>query len=265
MEEALFERDGSEYVPSRQTVGPWDPDAQHGGAPAALLAWAVESEPTVGPMALARLTVELLRPVPIRPLTLTTTVVRPGRKVQLVRAVLADGEVEVAMAHGMRIRCADVTLPEGVGAEEPPPSTPEQGAPSPLGGLITDPTRTGYNTTANEVLFTSGGFDRPGPAMAWIRLLVPVVAGEATSPPMRVAAAADFGNGLSGVLPSDRWLFVNPDLTIHLARPPEGEWVGMRSTTLATGRGVGLAETALYDRTGRIGRSIQSLLLEERA
>jgi hypothetical protein len=81
---------------------------------------------------------------------------------------------------------------------------------------------------------------------------------------MRVAGAADFGNGLSWVLPPERWLFVNPDLSIHLLRLPEGEWVGMRSTTLPGGEGIGLAETALFDLGGRIGRSVQSLLLDAR-
>lgn len=264
MAAALYELDGASLVPSELTVGPWDPGSQHGGAPSALLAWAIESTESPDPLQVARLTVELLRPVPLRPLTLSTEVVRPGRKLQLVRAVLRDGDVEVAAAHGLRFRTTDLPLPAGVEGEEPAPPGPEAGAPSGEGGLAPDRSVTAFHTTANDIRFTAGGFDRPGPATAWLRLLVPVVAGEPVSPAMRVAAAADFGNGLSWVLPPERWLFVNPDLSIHLVRPPEGEWIGMRSTTLPGSSGIGLTESALYDRSGRIGRSVQSLVLDVR-
>lgn len=259
---ALYEVDGGVVVPSELTVGPWDPGSQHGGAPAALLTWAVEGVDAPAPLQVARLTVELLRPVPVRPLTLTTEVVRPGRKVQLVRAVLREGDTEVAAATGLRIRTDDLPLPPGAALDGRPPPGPEAGAPSPLGGLLRDRSQPGFHSTANEVRFVEGGFHEPGPAFAWVHLLVPVVAGEPVSPAMRVAGAADFGNGLSWVLPVEQWLFVNPDLSIHLLRLPEGEWIGMRSTTLPTGTGIGLADTALYDRTGRIGRSAQSLVLD---
>ena len=261
---ALYERDGGSLVPSQLTVGPWDPSSQHGGAPSALLAWAVESVESPAPLRVARLTVELLRPVPLRPLTVSTEVVRPGRKLQLVRAVLRDGDVEVAAAHGLRRRAADLPLPADVPDGEPAPPGPETGAPSAAGGLAPEGAQPGFHNTANDIRFTEGGFDRPGSAFAWLHLLVPVVADEPVSPTMRVAAAADFGNGLSWVLPPDRWLFVNPDLSIHVVRPPEGEWIGMRSTTLPSGAGLGLAESALYDRSGRIGRAVQSLLLDAR-
>lgn len=265
MAEALYEVDGGVVVPSDLTVGPWDPGSQHGGAPAALLAWAVEGVAAPGPLQLARLTVELLRPVPVRALTLTTEVVRPGRKVQLVRAVLREGDLEIAAATGLRIRTEDLPLPPGAPHEGHPPPGPEAGEPSPPGGLAPDRSQPGFHTTANEVRFVEGGFHRPGPALAWIKLLVPVVAGKPVSPAMRVAGAADFGNGLSWVLPVERWLFVNPDLSIHLLRLPVGEWIGMRSTTLPSGAGIGLADTELYDLTGRIGRSAQSLILDVRA
>ena len=264
MADALYEPEGGRLVPSELTVGPWDPGSQHGGAPSALLTWGIETVTSPTPVQLARLTVELLRPVPLRPLSLATDVVRPGRKVQLVRAVLRDGDLEVAAAHGLGIRTTALPLPEGTATTEAAPPGPETGRPSPPGGITPDHTVPGFHTTANDLRFTDGGFDRPGPATAWVRLLVPVVAGQPVSPAMRVAGAADFGNGLSWVLPPERWLFVNPDLSIHLLRLPEGEWVGMRSTTLPGGEGIGLAETALFDLGGRIGRSVQSLLLDAR-
>ena len=264
MADALFERDGPLFVPSALTVGPWDPGSQHGGAPSALLARAIEAEPSPAPAQLSRLTVELLRPVPITPLRVSCEVVRPGRKVQLVRAVLTAGDVEVAVAHGLRIRTTELPVPAGVVTVEPAPPGPDHGRrtrflTTPAGGEVT-----GFHTTANDIRFLEGGFDEAGPAFAWIRLLVPVVAGEEVSPAMRAAAAADFGNGLSWVLPATGWLFVNPDLTLHLARPPRGEWIGLRSRTFPSDGGIGMAESALSDREGRFGRAAQSLLLDRR-
>jgi hypothetical protein len=260
--DALYDVDEDRFVPTALTVGPWDPGSQHGGAPSALLARAIEGEPAPGPLQLGRLTVELLRPVPLRPLTVTTEVVRPGRKVQLVRAVLRDGDVEVAAAHGLRLRTADLPLPEGRWRDEPATPGPEGGRTAPFAGATSDEAGVSFHATANDVRFTRGGFDQEGPAFAWIRLLVPVVAGESVSPAVRVAAAADFGNGLSRVLPKEQWSFVNPDLTVHLLRLPIGEWIGLDAVTLPTGEGIAIAEAALHDRAGRVGRSVQSLLLD---
>jgi hypothetical protein len=81
---------------------------------------------------------------------------------------------------------------------------------------------------------------------------------------MRAAAAADFGNGLSWVLPPDRYLFSNADLSLHLHRPPQGEWIGVQSQTQADGGGVGLTLSTLYDVHGPVGVAIQTLVLRER-
>ena len=80
----------------------------------------------------------------------------------------------------------------------------------------------------------------------------------------RAAAAADFGNGISWVLPFDRWIFLNPDLTLHLARPPVGEWIGLDALTLPSDQGMAMAESAVFDESGRLGRAVQSLLLQRR-
>ena len=66
MPDALFERDGTRFVPTELCRGPWSPDAQHGGPPAALMARAAEGFEGGEEMQVARLTVELLRPVPLR-------------------------------------------------------------------------------------------------------------------------------------------------------------------------------------------------------
>ena len=115
-----------------------------------------------------------------------------------------------------------------------------------------------------DIRFVEGAYDRPGPAIAWFALRAPVVPGEEPTPVQRAAAAADFGNGVSAALDWDRWLFINPDLTVYLERDPEGEWIGMRSRTRIATDGSGSAESVLYDERGRVGRAVQGLLVQER-
>lgn len=267
---ALFDPVGPHtWIPTAFARGPWDPRHCHGGPVCALLARGVEQVDDERYWQIARLTVELTRPVPVgRPLTLTTTIQRPGRKVSLVDVVLADGETEVARARALRIRSADVELPPET--VQPTPDTP--GSPGD-GRRIKVTWSAGadvaFHTHACDHRFVEGGWDEPGPVAVWIRLNTPVVPGESPSGVQRVAAAADFGNGVSHGLDFDRFVFINPDLTIHLIRPPVGEWIGMRAASFYGAddghtNGAGMAESALYDERGRLGRSVQSLFVDRR-
>jgi hypothetical protein len=103
-----------------------------------------------------------------------------------------------------------------------------------------------------------------GPGRVWMRLRHPLLPGEPLSALARVAGAADFGNGVSAALPFDRFLFINADLTIHLQRPPRGEWTGLDARTLLRRGGMGLAESMLHDEGGPIGRAFQTLVVEPR-
>jgi hypothetical protein len=257
MAEALYLPDGHRFVPTEATIGPWDRHSQHGGPSAALLARAVERIDAPVPMQVTRLTYDLLRPVPLTPLEINTEVVRTGKRVSIVGATMLAGDVEVMRVSAMRVRVGDLDLPDGVNPEDPPPGEPGRGElaiPLGEGGA--------YNDLGCEIRFVEGGFQHFGPGAAWVRLRLPVVAGEEPSPVVRAAAAADLGNGLSSVLAMRDWLYINPDLTVHLARPPAGEWIALRSVTYPSNGGAGLAESALYDATGRFGRSVQSLLID---
>jgi hypothetical protein len=97
-----------------------------------------------------------------------------------------------------------------------------------------------------------------------VRLAVPVVPGEEPTALQRVAAAADFGNGVSSELDFARYLFINPDLTVYLHRPAIGEWVCLDASTRIGVPGVGVSESGLWDLHGPIGRSLQSLLVDRR-
>jgi hypothetical protein len=258
--DVLFVPDGDLFVPTEHTRGPWDPRAQHGGAPAALMARCIEQVEAPLPMELARITVDLMRPVPVGdPLRVQTRLVRPGKKVQLVEAVLTlrDG-TELSRAQALRIRSRDSAdvAPEGaVEVESPPP--PEQGErENPFPGGY------GFGTTAVELSFVRGHFLERGPATVWIRLRLPVLPGEQPSGAQRACAAADFGNGVSAAWDWGTTLFINPDLTGHLGRTPVGEWICLEAVTHPGTQGRALAESRLFDVEGLVGRSLQSLLVE---
>jgi hypothetical protein len=268
----LFVRDGDRFLPTPLARGPWTPHATHGGPPAALMGRAIElydeAFPTgddrqsfrpTGPMFVSRVTLELLRPVPLVPLELRVRCVRPGRKVQLIEASLHTDKHEVARAVGLRIRKQDIPLPDDLPMQTIVELPPEHGVA--VKSLAS--THEGFHTHGVEHSVVRGDLSKPGPATDWIRLRVPILEGEAVSPLERVCAAADFGNGVSQILPG-AYTFINPDLTIYLHRYPVGEWVCLDSVTRVEAHGVGVAESRLLDRAGAIGRSLQSLIVEER-
>src|SRR5262249_17406534 len=87
----VYRLDGATAIASDLSSGPWG-RMQHGSAPAALIAHVAEAMPSALPMRVARLTIDLMRPVPIAPLTIKTEVLRDGRKIRLLRIdLLAEG------------------------------------------------------------------------------------------------------------------------------------------------------------------------------
>jgi hypothetical protein len=265
MVDALFEPlESDRYLPTDLARGPWSPDSLHGGPVGALLAGAVEG--LLEGLHPARVTVELLRPAPVAPLRVTTRVIRPGRKVRLVaaEAVEDDGTV-VAMSTVLGIQRGEVALPAAAMAEpDHVPPGPDTVSHEGDGGMTVIGEWDAFHNAGVDHRFVAGAFLDPGPATDWIRLRVPVVAGEATTPLQRVLAAADFGNGISNVADFTRLLFINPDLTVHLHRLPVGEWVCLDAASRLEAHGVGLAQSALWDERGSLGRSLQSLLVAPR-
>ena len=253
----VFEGSNGRFVATELGRGPWDPRALHGGAPAALLVRAFERLPAPDSLALARVTYEFVRPVPVGPLEVRADVVRPGRRVQLLEgSILADG-VEVVRARALQVQTADAG---GAGGEDvPPPPGPEHGRRP----EIRVPHRPMFALDAVEVVFVAGRWGG-GPATAWFRLRSPIVAGEPPSALQRLAAAGDFGNGISATLSWYEYLYINPDLTLYVEREPVGEWICLDSQTRISSNGIGLADSVLYDRRGRVGRATQALLVAPR-
>jgi hypothetical protein len=256
--DAIFRVDGNRVVTSPDAAGPWDARMQHGSAPAALVVWAAEAIPTPVPMHIARVTIDLMRPVPVAPLTLESEVLREGRKIQLCAVrLLADGVVVVG-ATVLKIKTQALKLPSDVAdlpVELPGPDQAPEEKPS----FSSSPFVTGISMRAAR-----GRFGVPGPGAIWYRADRPLVEGAPVSQAMRAVVAADFSNGTSAVLDFREWTFINADLTVNLARQPVGEWILLDAESWIGPDGAGIASARLADISGYFGRAIQSLVIEKR-
>lgn len=261
--DALFEVADGSLMPTDLARGPWDVGALHGGPAAGIVVRAVEqhlARDGGGPWQLARLTLELLRPVPVEPLVVEARTSRPGRKVTLVEASISAGDREVARGVALAIRRAELELPlpprRAATSVVDPNALPRSRPPQRAGVWQA------FHNEAVEMRWEAGSWEEPGPVVLWMRLRVPFVAGEETSPAMRAVALGDFGNGVSSELPFGEWRFLNPELTVHLARQPRGEWVRLDARSVLGPAGAGMAESELSDADGVFGRGTQSLLIE---
>jgi hypothetical protein len=278
MSESIFVADGERFVPTEQARGPWDPRALHGGAPAALITSAFERmEPGSG-LRVGRLAFEFLRPIPMAELTLSTSIARPGRRVQELSAELRAGDELVVRASALRVQAvpgeaesaaeaarasargepAAEATSEDLPAAMPPPAEGEHKR-----FALNDSTDASFAGTAMEMRWLNDPW-RPGPGRVWQRLRHPLLPGRELTALTRLAATADFCNGVSATLPFDRFLFINADLTVHLQRLPQGEWIGLDARTQLHEGGAALAEGVLHDERGPIGRAFQTLVVQQR-
>lgn len=256
MDAAAYVVEGDTARATAAAAGPWHPELQHGGAPASLVVWAAERVPAAAPMRVARLTVELLRPVPVAPLEMRIAPLREGRKIQLVEIRLLHEGKEVVRGTVLKLRTEPTILPRG-------PILPPLAAPPPA---EIDGHSAGFDfgfAAAFEVRrLTERG--TLGPAKVWFRQHGAIVEGAPLSPAMRAAAVGDYSNGIANELPWSDWTFINADLTVSLAREPEGEWILSDAECWIGEDGTGLAMCRLADARGTFGRAVQSLLLERR-
>lgn len=250
--------DNHDFVATVLTRGPWDNRFQHGGPPCALLAgalagWGADAEDWF----LARLTVEMLRPVPIGRCRVEVSPQRLGRAVQRVEAQLSvDGEV-VLLARALRIR--RVTLPAEAHAPQPPARPWPAPADCPVLGLDFFRHEVAYHRGV-ELRVAHGAWGRT-PVGFWTRPRVPLVGGRESTAVERLVTLADAQSGMGVPLDPGRWSFINPDMNVYFERDPAGDWLGfdIRSTTSA--HGSGLAQSEVRDLHGVVARSIQTLVV----
>lgn len=259
-----FYRPGPEpgrWLSTELTRGPWSVEHQHGGPPSALLARAMEREGVdASAWRVARVTVELMRPVPIGLLGVEVAALRRGRKAEWLEATLtSDAGQVLARATCLRVRRAEVVLPPAKDPPAPALPAPEALVPFEFSFFRSD---VAYHR-AVEVRIARGRWGHE-PTAAWLRSRVPLVAGEPDTPLVRTMVTADAVNGIAMVLDVSRFVFINPDLTVALWRDPQGEWVGFDTHATADAGGGGLCHATLHDVGGPVGHSLQSLILEMR-
>ena len=182
---------------------------------------------------------------------------RAGARVEQVEATLSgDDGTPLMRATAWRMRIEDTAT---VVTPEPPPPPPSAGRESDWASW---PDEVAYHR-AFEWRFVDGDFEAAGPATVWARLTAELVEGEEPAPLERLLTMADAASGVSRRLDWREWLFVNVDLTIHLERPPHGEWMAMDARTRLGDAGAGVCTAVLSDGLGRVGVSAQSLLVEQ--
>lgn len=260
--EALFERAGdARFVPSALTTGPWRSDAMHGGPPSALAGRMVETLRRDGEF-VARVNVELERPVPLEPLTASVARRDVSRRVSHVDVRLAlDNGATVVSARALVLAVAPLPDPDWrSGHDTPEMLGPDHTVAVPAWASGEMPTT--YHQHAVEHRMPPGSsFDVPGAATSWVRLRRPLVLGEETSGLCRLLAAADFGSGISAIYGADAGVgLINADLSVALGREASGEWVRIGATTSLDASGTALCVTRIHDALGPVGVATQSLL-----
>jgi hypothetical protein len=244
------------------TTSPWDLEAQHGGPPSALLARAVDRTTEDPAFTIARLTVDMLGPIPQGRVRTEAEVVRPGRRVEMVAARLFVEDRLACTATAWRVREEPGSTRHLVEAPTPLPPIPEEGDTRFFEGV---PPEWGYGPSV-EWRFVEGGFEGPstGRARLWTRVRIPLVAGEATAPLHRLMVVADSANGVSVRLPIQEWWSIPNTLTVTVERAPSEEWMWMDAATDLSPHGRGLAHAVLADREGVLAHVAQPLLVSRR-
>lgn len=247
--------DGRWFVPTELCRGPWDANACHAGPPTGLAVRALEQ--LLPNMRLARVTVDVLRPIPMSGFQVRAEVRRPGRSATWTEAELFEDDQVFVRVGALHLRTSEQLDVETASVEVP------RFFQAVVGSF---PVR---NTRHDLVCFVdsvevrydpSASFGNGGPTVIWMRT-VPLLADEEPSGFQRLCPLADSGNGISYNQPLDQVLFVNPDLVISVYRQPVGEWIGSRVVSHWQSDGTGLSDAELFDQTGPVGRVTQTLLL----
>jgi hypothetical protein len=265
--DALYLREGDAFVGTGATKGSWYDNGQAGGAVLALLGHVLEDVPTLTPMTISRLTVDIVRPVPLgEPLYVDHEVLREGKRIQLVELSVRSADDVTTHARALRLRDEDIREPDGrprsSSAINPSTRLPP---PSAFNSVEDLPDVADFLIHGAELRQSPEPID--GQHALWIRLRVPVVAGEAVRPTSLAVLPFDMVN-LLGVEPGDGHAhrIINPDVSGHVTRAPVGEWVAVTGNTyFAHAVGHGMSIGVLSDAAGVYGLTSTSQLVGTRA
>lgn len=248
-----------EFRSTIATESPWDPRAQHGGPPAALLARAVEHARPDESMRITRFTVDMLGAIPQGVMRTEAEVVRPGKRIELIEARLFVGDQLTVRASAWRIRVDEGLTVDHTTSVDVPSLFDEQ----PQDYFPGVSPTWGYGR-AIEWRYAPGSFEALGEAEVWARPRIPLVAGEETSGVSRLMIVADSCNGVSLRLPAAQWLSIPPTLTVTVQQPSTQEWMLLRAETQIGPDGIGMARGRLLDESGLLAEIAQPLLVTPR-
>ncbi len=251
-------KDGSWFSPTDYTRGPWSVDACHAGPPVALMVRAVEA--LVTHQQLTRLTIELIKPIPMSGFRVQAEVRRPGRSVTHTEAEIYDDDGFYARAYGLHIRTLDrLGIADGL-ADRLDLST---AVPGPFPISSTHHNEEWFGSSI-ECKFPEGRSTGQGsPVTMWMRTMYPILPDEEPSPFQRIAPLSDCGNGISYHGEIGSISFVNADLAMSVHREPIGDWFQSRSISHWHQSGIGMSDSELFDANGPVGRATQSLVLDK--
>ncbi len=259
MTNCFYRRINGDFVATEHTQGPWAKGFQHAGPPGALIAHAVEAQ--AADMHVARLTLDLLRPVPIARLRVELTERTGGKRRRILEARLIDRDSDQCVINASALLIRKAAVDTGVLPENDPPAPPtERDGEDFTFGFFDGPI--GYHT-AMQARLVSGG-PGSGHAQMWMRPRMPLIDDHAISPLQRLMLAVDSGSGVSAAFEPGDYAFMNPDLSVSIRRYPVGEWVCLDASSHFQTFGVGLAETRVWDSAGVLAQATQNLLLEKR-
>ncbi|MFE3290033.1 thioesterase family protein [Rhodococcus sp. NPDC059234] len=255
--------DGTErFATTALTVSTWADTMQHGAPPSALLVRALERCAPREDARLTRVVIEILGPVPLADIEVRSWVERPGKRVELVVAELwatgPDGtDRAVARGTAWRMQIADTAVVAHAG--DPTMAPLSQTHEVDMGNAFWG---TGYVRTLDWRWIAEIGGE--GPGQVWTRPNPVLVEGESLTPIQRLFAVADVANGVGSKLDPSEWTYLNTDLTVHLFRVPQGEWVGIAAETSYGPDGVGMCAGVLHDESGPVGRINQTVQVRAR-
>ncbi len=122
--EPFFTIEGTHYVPTAASRGPWNPNSLHGRVIAGLLGAEIErlhGSPEFMP---ARLTVDMYRLPDLSPVEVVTRVVREGNRIKVIDAEFISGGVSAGRATCQLLRRTE--NPEGRVWEPPTWDAPKR-------------------------------------------------------------------------------------------------------------------------------------------
>ncbi|GAA0526693.1 hypothetical protein GCM10011581_12870 [Saccharopolyspora subtropica] len=254
--EALFTTDGDLFVPTAAAGNPWG-ELTGGGPVAGLLARAVERAADDPDLFVARLTVDLMRPVPRTPLAVSVRPLRTGKRLHVLTATLTAGDTVVSHATAQLLRCSTVD------GAEPVAGTPFPGPDGiPDGHLL--PPELGLRPGVHDVVRVRWLADQraTGTGRAWMRMPLPLLPDEPLSPLSHVAVLVDCISAASPIGPIfGPW--INTDITLYLHRPFQGEWLGMEIERDVHTTGIGVANARLYDERGPLGAAHEAVMVNQ--